>query len=117
MPSEIASLFDTIRAIYSKHEFNLYTPWQSWSSLNEFYPSPKSLGIGYFIQTNETNHFERFASINGSHPVLGSHVQGNNKAAFKELSEALKLELVLDIDGENMLTYKGKRIRYWKINA
>ncbi len=117
MPPEIATLFENIRAVYSKHGFNLYTPWQSWSTLNQYYPSPKELGDGWFIQTNENNYFERFTSPEGSHPVLGSHShRGNtNEGAFQEISELLGLELVLDADNENIMTYKGSRIRFYKI--
>ncbi len=115
MPPEIAALFDNIRAVYTSHGFDLFTPWQSWSTLNEYYPSPKSLGDGMFIQTNENNQFERYTSLLGSHPVLGSHVQGDYEAAFQELSNLLGLELVFDIDGESVMTYKGKRTRIYKI--
>ncbi len=115
MPPKIIALFENIRAVYSKHGFDLFTPWQSWSTLNEFYPSPQKLGDGLFVQTNENNQFERFTSLSGSHPVLGSHVQGNCEAAFQELTDLLGLELVLDVDGESMMTYKGKRTRIYKI--
>ena len=121
MTPEIVSLFENIRAIYTKHGFNLFTPWQSWPTLNQYFCSPESLGEGWFIQTNESNYFEKFASPQGSHPVLGSHSsKGNeeiNEQAFQELSEFFGLELVLDVDGENIMTYKGKRTRYYKITS
>jgi hypothetical protein len=109
MPPEIATLFENIRAVYSNHGFNLFTPWRSWPTLNKYYPSPKSLGQGQFIQTDENNYFEKFSSPQGSHPVLGSHSCGGGEKidenAFQELSELLGLELVLE----------GKRTRYYKI--
>ena len=114
---EVAVLFETIRNTYSKHGFNLFTPWQSWPSLNKFYPSPVALGDHWFIRTDQNNFFERFTSPEGDHPVLGSHISGDNAAAFDELSVVLGLELVAEYDDSNWLTYEGKKVRYWKITS
>jgi hypothetical protein len=115
MPTEIANLFDVIRGVYSKHGFNLLYRWQDWPSLNKFYPSPEVLGDYWFLVTNEHNRFEEFISLKGSHPVLGSHGVGDNIPAFEELSSVLGLELAAECDDSNWLTYKGKKVRYWKI--
>ena len=115
MPTEIANLFDLIRGVYSKHGFDLLYRWQDWPTLNQFYPSPEVLGDYWFLTTNEHNRFEQFRSLKGSHPVLGSHGVGDNIPAFEELSSILGLELIKEYDDGNWLTYKGKKIRYWKI--
>jgi hypothetical protein len=115
MPTEIANLFDLIRGVYSKHGFNLLYRWQDWPTLNQFYPSPEGLGDHWFLTTNEHNRFEQFRSLKGSHPVLGSHGVGDAKLAFEELSSILGLELIKEYDDSNWLTYKGKKVRYWKI--
>jgi len=112
---KIVELFEAIRKIYGNHGFDLFHPWQDWPSLNKYYGSPISLGDGWFVVTNEDNYFNQFACLDGSHPVFGSHISGDNDAAFKELSEVFKLELVLDEDNFNFMTYQGCRIRYWKI--
>ena len=115
IPTEIANLFEIIRDVYTKHGFDLFKPWQDWPSLNKFYPSPEVLGDHWFLTTNENNRFERFKSLEGEHPVLNSHGVGDNISAFEELSSVLELELVAEYDDSNWLTYKGKKVRYWKI--
>jgi hypothetical protein len=114
MPTEIANLFEVIRGVYSRYGFDL-KPWQVWSRLNKFYPSPEVLGDYWFLTTNETNYFEEFRSLKGSHCVLNSRNVGDAKPAFEELKTILGLELVAEYDDSNWLTYKGKKIRYWKI--
>jgi hypothetical protein len=114
MPTEIANLFEVIRGVYSRYGFDL-KPWQVWSRLNKFYPSPEVLGDYWFLTTNETNYFEEFRSLKGSHCVLNSRNVGDAKPAFEELKTILGLELVAEYDDSNSLTYKGKAVRYWKI--
>ena len=114
MPTEIANLFEVIRGVYSRYGFDL-KPWQVWSRLNKFYPSPEVLGDYWFLTTNETNYFEEFRSLKGSHCVLNSRNVGDAKPAFEELKTILGLELVAEYDDSNWLTYKGKAVRYWKI--
>lgn len=51
--THLEKLFDRIRGIYTDHGFDLFTPWQSWSTLNEFYPC--HLTDGDYLITDEHN--------------------------------------------------------------
>jgi hypothetical protein len=109
--SYLEELFNLIGSVYSKHGFER-RGWSGWPSLNEYYPSHLA---GNFIVTDENNYFEEFRSSHGSHPALGGGLTGDHSKAWPEFVQVLGLELADDLDGYNMLTYRGHRKRYWLI--
>jgi hypothetical protein len=109
--SYIEKLFDLICGVYLKHGFKRQG-WQGWPSLNEYYPSHIP---GNFLVTDEHDYLSEFRSPDGSHPILGSGMIGDNAGAWAEISGLLGLELADDIDGANFLTYPGHRKRYYRI--
>jgi hypothetical protein len=111
--SYIEKLFDLICGVYLKHGFKRQG-WQGWPSLNEYYPSHIP---GNFLVTDEHDYLSEFRSPDGSHPILGSGMIGDNAGAWAEISGLLGLELADDLDGANFLTYPGHRKRYYRITA
>lgn len=113
--SRLESLFLEIRRLHTESGYDLFTPWDSWPTLNEYYPAPSSLTDGDYFIMDEGDRFLKYTSPAGSHPVLGSHIQGNHKATFESLKVRFGLELALDLDAHNIMTYQGHRNRYWKV--
>jgi len=114
--SRLEAIFDLIAKTYTDNGSELCGHWSDWPRLNQYYPTPTGMS-GDFIRTNEYNLFEQFVNEQGSHPVLGSRMVGDDIAALAALQESLGLVLVKEVSAENAMTYPGYKNRYWKITT
>jgi hypothetical protein len=111
--TSLEKLFDRIREIRIDHGAKKTDDWRGWPNLNKYHPSPY---LGNYLVTSEYDRLMYFCSQYGKHEIGHPGIFGDEEAVFATLQKELALELTADLDGFNSLTYKGHRVKYWKIN-